>query len=154
MPAPLKINVDVVGDRLAAERLLQLGERAADMRPVKPLLDPVFHEDEQHRFDMDGPGWRPLAAATRELKKQHGWDARILRRTGELERSLTQRGEELEPSRMGPRDELAFGTTVPYARFHQYGQGVPRRELINLMPRTVERMTAISQDYIVEGPRP
>jgi phage gpG-like protein len=148
-----QLQVEVVGEQVAAERLLQVGERAADVRPVKPQLDPLFRRDEEARFAADGPGWTALKDSTVALKQAQGWDARILRRTGELERSLTSRTAALEVTLSGGRDELAFGTSVPYARYHQYGEGVPKRELIDLSPRTVAAMTETVQGYIVEDRR-
>jgi phage gpG-like protein len=148
-----QLGIEATGDRLAAERLLQVGERAADVRPVRPLLDPIFRRDEEARFAVDGPGWPPLKAATVALKQAQGWDARILRRTGELEKALTSPGAGVEVGMTSRRDELVFGTDVPYARFHQYGQGVPRRPVIDLRPATVEEMSEVVQGYVVEGPR-
>ena len=151
------VVVEVEGDKVAAERIAAVGKRAENVRPVKPDLDALFRQDEEQRFTLNGPGWLPLKESTEALKEAQGWEAGILRRTGELERSLTSAlaGEGLELSLMeGGGSTLAFGTSVPYARYHQYGLGVPKRELIDLSPRTIERMTETAQAYIVEGPRP
>ena len=151
MAAPLQMDVAVEGDKLAADRILQVGERAADVRPARPLLDPIFRREEVAGFAEDGPGWQALADATVALKENNGWDPRILRRTGELERRLTSTGEDLEVGLMGSPTEIAFGTTVPYARFHQYGEGVPRREVVGLSTTAVAAMTEGVQVYIVDG---
>lgn len=152
MPAAApQVALEVVGDKVAAERLIMVGERASDVRPIKPLLDPAFRRDEETRFALNGPGWKALADTTVALKAAAGMDARILRRTGELERALTSAGGSVEVGLTSSRTELAFGTDVPYARFHQYGKGVPKRELIDLRPATVERMSSTVQGYVVDG---
>jgi phage gpG-like protein len=150
MPGP-EVAIEVVGDKVAAERLLLVGERASDVRPIRPLLDPKFRRDEETRFALDGPGWKTLNETTVALKVAAGMDSRILRRTGELERALTKPGEGVEVGLTSSRTELAFGTDVSYARFHQYGQGVPKRELIDLRPATIESMAVTVQEYVVDG---
>jgi phage gpG-like protein len=149
------VEVEVVGDKLAADRILQVGRRAENLLPVKPALDVFFHEDEKRRFDLNGPGWLPLDDATVALKEANGWEPGILRRTGEMERALTSGGDQVGLSLLaGGGTTLAFGADVPYAHFHQHGtKTMPRRLVIEPTPATVERMTETAQAYIVDGPR-
>jgi phage gpG-like protein len=51
------------------------------------------------------------------------------------------------------RGDLRFGTTVFYARFHQYGTktGLPARPVIDLSQRAQQQMTGALNEYVVEG---
>jgi phage gpG-like protein len=140
------MTVSVEGARAAQERLQRLGERGADVRPTRALVTPLFASDERTRFELEGPGWPALAQSTREVKARLNLDSRILRATGRLYDSLTSGGVEL--ALQDSHDSLHFGTDVPYAFFHQYGKGVPRREVIELRPSTQNAMADVVQGYV------
>lgn len=90
----------------------------------------------------DGP-WPPLSEFT---VQQKGHDT-ILYETGRLERSLTG----ITPdSIIVVRDlYMRFGTRVPYAYPHQYGDGLPLRRFMPEPHNYVGRLSQMAADYIV-----
>jgi phage gpG-like protein len=126
-----------------------VGERAANVAPVKPALDAVASGDERRRFDEQGPGWAQLNEATRAFKAANGLDPRILRATGALFASLTRMAGGEEAS--WP-DTIRFGTDVPYARFHQHGtRNMPKREVVALSTVAQAEMSRLLESYIAGG---
>ena len=147
------ITVTERGAAKAAVDLAQLARRAADVRPAAEKAHDVFRRSEERTFQTRGDGsWPPLKASTRAIKARHGQNPAILRATDTLYRSLTERSAEGQIDQARP-DELRFGTSVPYARFHETGQGVPKRELIKLRPAEHDQITEVLGDYIAKGER-
>lgn len=144
------IQIEETGAEQAAAHLAQMGERASDVRPAHALLQPVFAVDESRRFAVEGPGWAQLSEDTQRIKAANGMDASILRATGALYDSLTRMAGVSE----GRRDALAFGTDVPYARFHQHGtRFMPKREPVGLSQSARQEMTQLLTTYIAEPER-
>ena len=78
------------------------------------------------------PFWRELGAHLAD-EAQRSWPLR--RRSGRLRRSLTWAGSRLGRGGVyeASPDRLAFGTSVFYGRFHQFGaKHTPRRPLIHV----------------------
>jgi phage gpG-like protein len=130
----LGLDIEVKGEEKAAADLAALGVRAGDIRPLSYKVRTIFRKAEQERFDYSGPGWPPLADSTRERKARQGLDPRAMRAKETLYRSLTSPRASFQVDRRD-RTEFEFGTTVPYAHFHETGRGVPARPLIDLTPR-------------------
>lgn len=128
--------------------LHELGVRAGDVRRVSSTVERVFHESERRIFDRAGPGWPPLAASTRQRKQREGLSPELLRATDALYESLTGGAGGTE---LVTRDSFRFGTSVPYARFHEGGEGVPRRSLTDLTPNDRKQVTQALERFIVDG---
>ena len=80
------------------------------------------------------PFWRELGERLADTA-QRRWP--LKRRTGKLRRSLTWAGSRLGRGGVfeSSPDRLAYGSTVFYGRFHQYGaKNTPRRSLIHVDP--------------------
>jgi phage gpG-like protein len=76
----------------------------------------VMESTERARFGTAGFGeWPPLAWSTLKEKVRLGFPLDPLIRTGDLERSLTDREQAMRilPQRM------TWGTDIPYAKYHQ-----------------------------------
>lgn len=142
------VDFEVEGAHKAAAHLLELGERGSDVRRPAERIKQVYTRSNQRRFAGAGH-WPPLAPATVQRKARAGGDQRIERRTGELYRSLTSmHGANQEDRR--DKQELRFGTTVPYAGF-QYGNGhQPARPLIRLSPADRRDVTRLIAAWVVE----
>jgi len=142
------MNVEVRGEAKAVRDLLALGERARQLRPVANGLRRIVEDSNQRRFSSRGAGsWAPLADTTQERKAAQGKDPRVLRDTQDLYHSLTSGLEVV----LG-LDELRFRSSVPYARYHQYGTvNMPRRKLMELRPGERRQVTRVLSDWIGEG---
>lgn len=132
----MRLELDVFGDTQLSRDLLRFGERAADASPAFRQIADDLRDIERRQFASEGgfasAGWDPLAPSTIARKALLGLDPRILRATGALEASLTNRGDDAHVEMIGTQ-ELIFGTDVDYAKFHQKGTSrMPRRRPIEL----------------------
>jgi hypothetical protein len=79
-----------------------------------------------------------------------------MRESGALERALTVRRARGQTIRAG-RQQLVVGlnsnptSKVFYGRFHQKGQGVPKRKVVVFDKQAQRRVSPIIRDYIVHG---
>lgn len=147
----MRIDIDVRGEKQASRKILRMGRRAGDTRPVLTAVAHKLAEIEEERFDHEGPGWAPLAQSTVAQKAREGLNPGILDATGTLRQSL---------SSLGAADQLliihdgllVFGTTVPYAGAHQRGTGhVPQRKVIDLQERDKRLVVKTIQRWLIEG---
>ncbi len=94
--------------------------------------------------DASGQAWAPLAAST-IAKKGHSL---ILWETGKLENSLTsQTGDAI---REAGTSEAAFGTSVPYATFHEEGTSkMPARPPVGVSEDLLETITGMIADSVI-----
>lgn len=119
-----------------------------------------LEEEMENRFTTNAYGtWKPLSPRTTKWKIKDGYgEMGVLVRTGALKNSLT-----LENERGAIREiglfRMSFGTDIPYAKYHQYGDGVPKRVLIpqfngvtSLFPRSLMvTVGAICMERIIYG---
>jgi phage gpG-like protein len=111
--------------------------------------------EEQQQFATEGRhasgGWKPLKPATLASKRRRGLRMEILQATGDLMSSLTDRGDKNMIFDAKPT-ELVFGTSVPYAIFHQTGtRRMSRRRPIELTEQTRRECVRILQRYLIEA---
>lgn len=126
------------------------------MRPAWEVLTSRFAALEARQFASEGragspAGWAPLSPRYAAWKARHYPGKTILRRTDELYNSLTQRPldiEVLEPSFM------LIGSSVPYGRFHQQGDGLPRRRPVEFPELERRQWVKVVQRYLVTGAVP
>lgn len=105
-----------------------------DFRPLWPEVIKYFHGTFFPRlFSTEGAAgeagkWAALSPAYAKYKAQKYPGQPILQATGALYASLTDIeavGAVVKPE----RDELIIGSNIPYGKFHQKGQGVPKRPM-------------------------
>ena len=103
----------------------------------------------------DGTPWQPLArprGRKRDRKKRKGQGAdKPLRDTGLLMASLTASGVGA-PQHVERVTEsgMIFGTSVPYASFHQHGTSrIPARPFLGISPRLQTALRRLITDYLV-----
>jgi len=140
------------GAGVAAKHLADMGKRARAPKDASYRVRTIFRKAEESRFSSAGAGtWKPLAETTRQLKAERGHDPRILRATNALYKSLTAPRARDQIDDRDRQDAWRFGTTVPYAIYHDTGRGVPKRKLIDL---TSSERKAIDDEigkYIATG---
>lgn len=126
----IRIEVKVEGDEELKRAFDLMLSRVTDWRPFWPDFAAVFYVSEQARFASEGFGaWPPLSDGYRRWKEKHYPGQKILSLSGALRESLTSKSGAsavYEEAAM----ELTMGTTIHYAKYHQYG--APSR---NLRPR-------------------
>jgi phage gpG-like protein len=148
----VKLVIDSVGDEIVSRELLRLAGRVGNVEPAMESILRQIRAGEEQQFNSQGSygsgGWAPLAPSTLEAKARSGIDPRILHGiTGDLEASLTGAGgENIAITR---HDGLDFGTTVPYARYHQDGRGVPMRKPAQFPDSARRHWIKTIQDHVL-----
>jgi len=147
-PEPM---IEVRGARKAAVDLHQLGERGSDIRRVSEKVRSIYRRSNERRFASMGLGsWPALADSTVERKRRGGYDPRAMRRSGALERALTSPRARDQVDVRDP-SEFRFGTTLPYAGYHDAGTGgEKRRELVELTAAERAEVSRLISDYIAK----
>jgi phage gpG-like protein len=146
---PVNLRLVVVGAARLDAALAGMGRRCSDLSPLFELvIDQELIPEESEQFESEGRGrWKPLSPAYARRKARIYGDKPILQAEGSLVESLTRRGA---PGQV--RDvretEAYFGTTLPYARFHQTGtQRMPMRQVFDVTQERVERIGKRQTDY-------
>lgn len=149
MPDPL--TVDERGANVAAKHLRDMGRRARDTRDSSYKVRTIFRKAEEKRFASQGAGtWAALKDSTSDKKRRLHQDPRVLRATNALYKSLTAPRATGQIDERTP-DSMRYGTSVPYAAYHDQGKGVPKRRLIDLQPAERDEITKAIEDYIATG---
>ena len=127
----VSIHVRIDADK--AERFLKgMSKRSSNLKPVFDWAQRELEKANAENFTASGlpsGGWAPLSASYSAWKLSHfPGDPIMVRGNGKLFRSLA----DLNNSARVVNDMSAeFGTTVEYARFHQYGTTkMPARKLV------------------------
>lgn len=149
----MRFEFEVHGDKLVSRKLVRFGNRAIDAAPAFRLIADDMRHYETERFDSAGNGtWAPLEASTIAQKARKGLDPRILHATERLRRSLT--------SDHAPDQELiitpafmVFGSKVPYAQFHQKGEGVPTRKPLGFTEGQKRQILRRLQAHVIHETR-
>ncbi len=134
------------------EKIKQLEERAKRAKNLKKVMDVIaldILKEEQLNFkrnsDPDGNPWKPLSAYTVNQKQKRGRNGNaILRDKGLLFGSLHTVVEDNSAI-------VATGPEIDYARKHQYGIDVPKRQFAGINKRNVKKYNKWAVKYIEEG---
>lgn len=128
------------GLRVIDRRLDALVERISDARPAWPEVLRVFQSIAADTFRSEGAAnaggvWPPLAPRTNADRIRQGYPPEhpILRRSGDLERSVTSRSG--DTILVQTPTYFAVGTAVPYVVYHQSRaprKRLPRRAVVDL----------------------
>jgi phage gpG-like protein len=146
---------------------VQFAIRAGRFENYAPVLNgsvlTTLRRMEEIHFDSEGGvfggKWPPLAPGTLLAKERKGYGSNpILTRTGKLRNSLTKRGKKNGSIVKTTPFSILFGTSVPYAVYHQQPDGpakgiIPLRQLIPdpLPDAVLEELRENVRDYLVEG---
>jgi len=148
MTNKLVIKVDA---KKAILRMVMMKKRANDMRPVLWRSRQWLRFANEENFRQGGlpsGGWSPLDPQYAAWKKMHGGGGTMIR-TGRLFRSLTSLAG--PPNRIGIMD-ATFGTSVEYAKFHQYGTTkMPKRKVVYEPVGFAKRFGEVAAVYVCHG---
>jgi phage gpG-like protein len=154
----MRLTIDLAGDVQVSRELLRFAGRMEDATPAFRQIASELRGDERRQFDELGGfasgGWRPLAPSTVASKLRStdptvsGNAERPLHATERLMRSLTDEHDQDHIEQVEP-DQLTFGTSVPYASFHQLGEGVPQRRPLEVREQDRRGMVRTLQRFMV-----
>lgn len=96
-------------------------------------------------------GWSPLKPRYAAWKARNFPGAPMMVQNGKLRRSLTDlRGN---PNRID-KMEAEFGTSVEYAKFHQYGTSrMPKRQIVFEPPMFAKKLAEKAADHVIGARR-
>lgn len=123
-----------------------------DLRPLWERFGKTMAAIEQERFDSRGYGeWPALAASTLAQKAAHGFPLDPLIRTRAMIDELTDPGAGSKD--VGPQT-FAFGSSQPYAEFHQDGTDrMPQRKVIEIRTEDRRRLESEQVSWLNEVAR-
>jgi phage gpG-like protein len=140
-------TVSARGVKQTAEHIGQVGDRGSDISKAAAKVRTIYRQAQEAHFSSAGHGkWPPLDPHT--VAQKGSW--RILRRTDALYRSLTAARASYQVDERS-RSVLTFGTTVPYAGYHDQGRGVPQRPLMTFTAAETKAMTDALGQFVTEG---
>lgn len=150
MPAPFSIKT--TGEVKAAKAINDTGKRANDARPAASKVRTAYREAEVEIFRSNGgaKAWQQLKETTRENKRRRNQDHGILRASGALYKALTASRAKYQVDDRAPH-EFRFGTTLPYALYHEEGKGQAKRQTQAFTQAQQRRINEAIEDYIATG---
>lgn len=150
MPNPL--NITVKGDDKAAKTIADTGKRANNVKPGASKIRTAYREAEMAIFEHNGGAvsWEKLKDSTRAAKRRRGQDRGILRASNALYKALTAPRSSYQVDDRQPH-ELRFGTTLPYAQYHEEGRGQAKRPTQAFTPAQLRRINDAIGEFIATG---
>lgn len=139
--------VSCTGAQETAAQLERVSDRGSDIGKAAAKVRTVYRKAQEEHFASANHGsWPALDKRTVEAKGS----ARILRRTDALYKSLTAARASFQVDDRS-HSVLTFGTSVPYAPFHDLGRGVPRRALMEFTAAEQKAMAEALGQFVTEG---
>ncbi|MBD1995307.1 phage virion morphogenesis protein [Leptolyngbya sp. FACHB-541] len=125
-----------------------LGQLERNLGNLYPVMADIGEEvladvDESFETETDPYGirWEPLSAYTLSFKAQNTRILKILQSTGRMRSSITYQAT---------ASRVVIGTNVKYARKHQLGRGVPRRQFLGVGPRLRVKIVVLLREHITD----
>jgi len=154
MPFKLEFKLEAPGDR-PLRRAFVVYERANDLTPAWQRMLPALRDYIDRRIATGGthhnmPPFAPLSPRYARWKSRRYPGAPILVRSGRLRDSLTNPNHPDAIATVTPQS-LTYGTSVPYAAYHQLGtQRMPARPPIKLSRTLQTHLLTILRNYLIE----
>ena len=141
---PIKMRMTAHGIENIIRELSGIQERISDMTPFwRTIAVPIIQNSLEEIFLSEGPGWSPLAPSTIRSRKYPGLP--ILQQTGNLKASILD-----HPTLQVSQRQLLYGTSNPYAQFHEDGTyRMPARPFLRpARAKAMEQIRVQFRNYI------
>jgi phage gpG-like protein len=116
--------LEIAGQVAMDRGIARFADGIADYRPIWPVIEDDYYAQVKDQFKTEGEeggqAWVPLSEKYGAWKEAHFPGMPILQRTGNLIDSLTNPNS-ANGVRREERKTLTFGSTLPYALYHQTG---------------------------------
>jgi phage gpG-like protein len=146
------IDTRVTGVKKAVSRLTAMQARAQVFTPVLLKAKKEIQLANASNFATNGlpvGGWSPLSPAYAAWKMARFPGAPPMVQTGRLFASLTGATASFETM---TNTSISIGTSVEYAKFHQYGTTkMPKRKIVFEPPLFAKKLGADSLNWISNG---
>lgn len=125
------LSYDRRSDREVNSLLKKMRKATTDLTPFLVSVAEELRQSRKAIFKLESRGAYPELNKRYKKRKQKevGFAYPILKRTGRLEKSVTEEGGE-NIAEIKNKRVLIFGTEVPYSSYHQKGKGVPLRKFL------------------------
>lgn len=147
-----RLTFDFYGDVQIDRTLARVGANVEDATEAWEQIADRFARFESRQFASEGRagsgGWAPLSPRYAAWKAKRFPGQPIMVATGELRASLTERPFGVEAIRP---QSMAIGSGVDYGAFHQKGDGVPQRRVVELPESERREWVKILQQHIMRG---
>jgi hypothetical protein len=149
---PKVFEITTAGDDKAAKTIADTGKRANNVKPGASKIRTAYREAEVEIFQGNGGAvaWEKLKDSTRTAKRRRGQDHGTLRASNALYKSLTAPRAAYQVDDRQPH-ELRFGSTLPYAHFHEEGRGQAKRPTQAFTATQQRRINDAIADFIATG---
>lgn len=146
-------QISISGDKQLNRRFVTMKHSVEDATPAWKSITTFLERTERSQFAQQGvaKSWAPLAQSTVESKRRNGLRPEILRATDALKNSMTKKSSG-DAIRIQEPTFMVFGTSVPYAGYHQTGtKRMPQRRVLDLTPEQRIEIMKRLQRFIVTG---
>jgi phage gpG-like protein len=155
--SPARADLEVFGDKEAADLLRQVGDRAVDMKPAFAKCYTIMEEGLRKQFESKGAylgtPWPALAKTTLERKAREGLSSEPLVGASQILKTSLEGGRGRIKS--VTKTQVRIGTKDFVARFHQGGSktkaGLPARKLVGVSRGDWSRVFATIRSYLSTG---
>lgn len=147
------LRLEFYGEEQVNRTIARTTDRIRDARPLWEELADRFGKQEARQFRSEGRaasgGWAALSPRYAAWKARRFPGKRILERTGDLRRSLTERPFGIEVLK---RRYMIVGSDVDYGEYHQKGgANLPRRRPVEFTENARRTWVKAMQRYIITG---
>jgi phage gpG-like protein len=148
--ADFGIEYEIAGVPAMHHMLVGFRDRALNGGPVLAAVLADMRRLEIELFDTEGRGeWPELAETTKERKALAGYPAKILQATEALYDSLAGNLSAVGHVERITEEEVVYGTTIPWARYHQDGTArMPARPPVDVREEDVRRWSKMVHAYV------
>ena len=148
----IDIGVKVTGDKKAIARMLAMYARTQAFNTVLLKAKQQLKAANAANFTSNGlpvGGWSPLSPTYAAWKATRFPGAPPMVRTGKLFASLSGATQSFE---IMTNKSFSVGTSVEYAKFHQYGTTkMPKRKIVFEPPLFAKKLAADAADWVANG---
>lgn len=159
----IQIKVTVTGAQELVASLGSIKKKMADLTPAMAKARVLMLSSVNRNFDAGGrpAPWKPLAASTIRQKARLGGSSKILIGAGHYSKAggFQTGGGSLKRSITGkiyPR-KLTIGTSIPYARIHQFGGAagrghsaiIPKRPYLLFQREDVKNIKKLIEQHVM-----
>lgn len=148
----VELNVKTNGIASAVARMTAMYARSQVLTPVLIKAKASIKAANASNFTSNGllvGGWRPLDAQYASWKLTRFPGAPPLVRTGKLFSSLTATNASIDTM---TNTSFSIGTSIEYAKFHQYGTSkMPKRKIVFEPPLFAKKFGQDTVSYIADG---
>lgn len=146
----MRITISLPNETVFSREINRFSNGVSDFRIVAPTILTTLRSIVADQFATQGRGlWRPLSKRYAAQKAQKYPGKTVLRRTDRMYDSLVKRTASSIVSIN--KNELTYGTSVPFASFHQTGtRKMPARKIIALTEGDKDKIIKAVQARLVK----